>query len=111
MRAVILGISIAMAATGAMAQYGSRQPTTTTTYDWRNNRSYTTTTNPNGGATVRGTNYQNGSQWRTTIDPNGQQRGTDASGNTWQYNPQTKTYLNHGTGQVCTGSGYARTCN
>lgn len=117
MRALLLGVSIALAASGAMAQYqsytpyGQTRPSTTTTYDWRSGNRYTTTTNGDGSATVRGNNYENGTHWRTTIQPDGQQRGTDADGNMWRYNPQTKTYHNFGTGQICTGTGYGRVCN
>lgn len=117
MRALIFGVSLAMTASVAMAQYPTyrpyqpKPPATTSAYDWRSGNSYTTTTSPDGSATVRGNNYQNGAQWRTTIQPDGQQRGTDADGNMWRYDPRSKTYQNFGTGQICTGTGYGRVCN
>ena len=85
-------------------------PQTTTTYDWQSGSRYTTTTRPNGEATVRGYNYNTGATGNTTIKPDGKQRGTDAAGNPWTYNPATGSYMNYGTGQMCTGKGAARVC-
>lgn len=116
MRAFILGAAFALVATGAMAQYqpyspyGQTRPSTTSTYDWRSGNRYTTTTNEDGSATVRGNNYQTGARWKSTIEEDGQQSGTDADGNRWRYNPDTKTYRNFGTGQVCRGEGSRRVC-
>lgn len=124
MRAIILGVSLSFAASIASAQYLSTNPTfqpfgaqqqtfpqTSTTYDWKSGNRYTTTINPDGSAQVRGSNLQNGTSWRSTIQPDGQQRGTDADGNQWRYNPRTKTYTNFGTGKTCTDTAYGRVCN
>lgn len=114
MRALILGVSIALAASAAMAQFPSQSddqwPSTTTTYDRKSGNRYRTTINPDGSATIRGNNYQTGARWKSTIDEDGQQSGTDADGNRWRYNPDTKTYRNFGTGQVCRGEGSRRVC-
>lgn len=124
MRALIIGASLAFTASIASAQYLSTQPQfqpfqpqqqqvfpqSSYTYDRQSGNRYTTTTNPDGSAEVRGNNYQTGARWRTTIDADGQQRGTDADGNRWKYNPTTGRYYNYGTGQTCTGTGNRRTC-
>lgn len=122
MRQLVLALLLAGVATTASAQYRPYQtptyqtptyqaPRTTTTYDWQSGNSYTTTTRPGGGANVNGYNMNNGSMWNTQIDPRGNQQGTDANGNMWNYNAGTKTYMNYGTGKMCTGEGYARICN
>lgn len=79
-------------------------------YDWRTNSHYSWDTDGTGNTTVRGYNYNSGGMWRTNIDPNGSMRGTDSQGNYWKYNSNTNTYYNYGTGKMCTGSGYSRTC-
>lgn len=101
---LILGAAMFLAAGASWGQSGS-------TYDWRTNSNYNYYTNPNGATQVYGNNYNTGSQWQTTIQPNGDQRGRDAQGNMWQYNQQSGTYMNYGTGKICTGKGYARVCN
>lgn len=80
-------------------------------YDWKSGNSYWTQPNQNGGATVRGYNFEEGSSWTTTIDQRGNQSGWDANGNYWQYNNRSGTYLNYGTGKSCYGTGAARVCN
>lgn len=82
-----------------------------TTYDWRSGNTYTTTPQSDGSTTVRGWNGQTGAQWNTRIDAQGNQRGTDSNGNMWNYNARSGTYINYGTGRMCTGTGYARVCN
>lgn len=79
-----------------------------TTYDWQTGNSYTTTVNGTN-TTVRGFNTNTGSTWNSTIDANGNQRGTDSRGNVWQHNKATKTYINS-NGRVCVGEGAARIC-
>lgn len=116
MRVLLIGLAFTMVAGQAAAQYvpiyppAQNRETTTRTYDWQSGNSYTTTTRQDGSATVRGNNYQNGTSWRTTIEADGRQRGTDAKGNQWRYNPQTKTYQNFGTGEFCRGEGARRVC-
>lgn len=122
MRELVLALFLAAVATTAAAQYSTyrapsysaptyQAPRTTTTYDWQSGNRYTTTTRPGGGATVNGYNMNTGSMWNAQIDQRGNQQGTDANGNIWNYNAGTKTYYNYGTGKMCTGEGYARICN
>lgn len=80
-----------------------------TTYDWSTNSSYTTTYGYDGAATVSGSNINTGATWNTTIDKQGNQRGTDADGNLWQYNKATGSYINS-NGKVCIGKGATRVC-
>jgi hypothetical protein len=79
-------------------------------YDWRSGNSYHWNTTPEGSTQVHGFNVQNGTQWNTTIQPNGNMRGTDGNFNTWNYNAQSGYYHNNGTGETCVGKGYGRTC-
>jgi hypothetical protein len=65
---------------------------------------------PDGSTNVGGFNPSSGSQWNTTIQPNGDQRGMNSKGNLWQYNQSTGSYLNS-NGTVCVGKGAARVCN
>ena len=59
---------------------------------------------------MNGMNLNTGSTWRTEIKPNGSMNGTDSKFNPWTYDANTKTYINYGTGKMCVGEGYARTC-
>lgn len=122
MRQLVLALLLAGVATTASAQYSNyrapsystptyQAPRTTTTYDWQSGNSYTTATRPGGGATINGYNMNTGSMWNTQIDQRGNQQGTDANGNMWNYDARSKTYMNYGTGKMCTGEGYARICN
>lgn len=86
-------------------------PVPQSSYDWQSGNAYRTQPRPDGSTTVYGNNYGQGTSWQTTIKPDGRQTGTDADGNMWTYNPQTGTYLNLGTGKMCTGKGAARVCN
>ena len=45
--------------------------------------------NIDGSTNVRGFNDRTGSQWNSTIQPNGDQRGTDSRGNMWNDNKGT----------------------
>jgi len=119
MKLVMLCAALLALATPAMAQgFGARpnqfmrqQPAQSrTTYDWQSGNSYRTTPNYDGSTTVRGNNYQNGSTWTTKIQPDGNQRGTDANGNMWNYNARSGSYTST-DGTVCVGHGYARVCN
>ena len=58
---------------------------------------------------MNGLNPRTGSMWRSTMQPDGSQRGTGSNGNTWRYNIQTGIYTNS-DGTICTGKGYARVC-
>lgn len=85
-------------------------PSSSTTYDWRSGNRYTTQRNYDGSTNVRGSNLYTGSQWRTTVQPNGDMRGVDKDGNYWRYSNSTKIYTNLGTGTTCMGQGALRTC-
>jgi hypothetical protein len=79
-------------------------------FDWQSGNSYHWNTSPDGTTQVHGFNIQNGTQWNTTIQPNGNMRGMDGNYNSWNYNAQTGYYHNMGTGETCIGTGYARHC-
>ena len=81
------------------------------TYDWRSGNRYSWYQDSLGTTHVRGSNGITGSMWRSTIDKDGQQRGTDSNGNMWRYNPDTGSYINYGTGEMCFGRGAIRTCS
>ena len=105
-------LALALSASYAQAQgYGFEQPSSGYTYDPQSGNSYSWNRDALGNTNVQGMNIQNGTMWNQTIDPRGNQRGTDGDGNMWQYDDSTKTYINFGTGRMCTGEGYARVCN
>lgn len=79
-------------------------------YDWRSGNSYSWTRNSDGSTDVNGWNLRTGSSWRTTIEPDGDMRGTDSHGNSWTYDNSTGYYHNFGTGKTCFGKGALRTC-
>ena len=88
----------------AYAQSGS-------SYDWRSGNSYYWNTDSRGNTNVRGFNSRTGSNWNTTIEPDGDMRGHDSNHNPWTYDRGTGSYQNFGTGESCVGKGYARVCN
>jgi hypothetical protein len=96
--------------TPPLPNYEPYVPSSGSSYDWRSGNSYRWRKNYDGSTTVNGSNLQTGSTWRTQIKPDGSMRGTDSDYNSWTYNPRSKTYMNYGTGQICTGEGYARVC-
>lgn len=71
---------------------------------------YSTYGNARSGYNTYGNNLNTGSTWSSHTDPNGNQRGYDSSGNAWNYNAQTGSYYNYGTGRSCSGFGASRTC-
>lgn len=79
-------------------------------YDWKSGNSYETIENRDGSTTTNGINLSNGSIWSSTTDSSGNQRGTDANGNYWQYDKGSGNYYNYGTGKTCYGKGQSRTC-
>jgi uncharacterized protein YxeA len=79
-------------------------------YDPNSGNSYYVHTDNSGNTQVRGNNIYTGSTWNTTVDSNGNERGTDSRGNMWNYNRGSGVYQNYGTGKICTGSGAFRTC-
>jgi hypothetical protein len=64
---------------------------------------YTVTPRYGGGAYVNGLNAGTGSIWNTDIDRHGNMNGLDARGNYWTYDRGSNTYINTGTGQICSG--------
>lgn len=96
-------VTFLSAASLAFAESGS-------TYDWRSGNRYLWNRSVDGSTNVRAFNTTTGSQWTTTIQPNGGMRGTDSRGNLWNYNSRTGNYWNT-NGTFCTGRGYARVCN
>lgn len=91
-------------------EYRPRMPRTTNSYDPATGNMTNTYRHADGSSDTYGINPRTGSQWNSRSDRRGNQSGTDADGNTWNYNRDTNTYFNHGTGEMCTGSGYARVC-
>ncbi len=103
LKLVLAGLVTLLLATPAVAQSGSY-------YDWRSGNRYNWNHNFDGSTDVRGSNVNNGSQWRQTIMPNGDQRGIDSRGNSWRYNNSTGSYWNS-DGTMCWGKGQFRQCN
>lgn len=56
----------------------------TVTQDARSGNTYDTIKNGDGSTSTVGTNQRTGTIWRSQGQPNGDQSGTDASGNQWQ---------------------------
>ncbi len=69
-------------------------------YDYQTGNSYQTHKQSNGEVNVQGNNYSNGTNWNTEIHQNGDQHGTDSSGNQWNYNKGSGIYQNYGTGET-----------
>lgn len=104
MKALVLLVGL-VSASASFAQSSS-------TYDWQTGNMYQTYTNPYSGQTqVHGSNTNTGSQWNTTIEPNGNQHGMDSHNNAWNYDANTGNYINYGTGKMCFGQGANRICN
>lgn len=80
------------------------------TYDWQTGNTYNSYRDGAGNIQVNGFNSHTGSSWQTTINSNGNMRGTDSRGNNWEYNDSSGYYHNYGTGKTCTGKGYFRQC-
>ncbi len=86
----------------ALAQAGS-------TYDWKSGNYYTWHQRSDGTTDLYGSNFNTGSQWRTTIKPDGEMNGWDSRGNYWRYDSRTGNYWNT-DGTMCFGKGWSRTC-
>lgn len=89
---------------------GSSQPASGYKYDPSTGNSYTYNTDSLGNTYVRGSNATNGTNWSSTIDKQGNQRGFDSKMNSWTYDVATGNYYNYGTGKSCFGKGYFRQC-
>lgn len=87
-----------------------RQPSSGSTYDWQSENLYTWRRGLNGTTHVNGLNSRTGSMWQTDIKPDGSMSGFDKDFNPWRYDARTGTYMNLGTGRMCIGEGFARTC-
>lgn len=68
-----------------------------------------TTQKLNDETRISGFNYKTGSQWDTTIKPNGDMRGMDSKNNLWSYDAQSGNYSNS-NGHGCIGKGNNRYC-
>ena len=79
-------------------------------YDWRTGNQYYWEKDRDGTTKVRGHNWTTGTQWNTTVEPDGSMRGEDNRGNTWRYDSATGDYWNS-DGTMCWGRGSERTCN
>ena len=114
MRIAIVMLALLACAGQAMAwdesEYKPRRPRTSNAIDPANGNMYNTYRHADGSSDTYGINPRTGSQWRSHSDRRGNQSGTDADGNAWQYNRDSNTYFNYGTGEMCTGSGYSRIC-
>ena len=103
--------AIASLASPAFAQF--EHPQSHTEYDWKSGNRYEIEHHDTvfeKDTHIRGSNLSTGSRWETTIDNDGDMRGRDANGNSWQYDGASGRYHNSGTGTTCVGSGVARTC-
>lgn len=92
MKSVMLAIAILLVAVQVV--YAA------STYDHNTGNTYFYDTYLDGSTSVRGYNFNTGSTWNTTIDKDGNMRGTDSQGNQWNYNESTGTYYNYGTGDM-----------
>ena len=63
-----------------------------------------------GNTHVQGNNSRIDSMLNSTIDRFGNQIGMDSRGNPWAYDNGIGSYMSYGTGEMCFGTGYARTC-
>jgi hypothetical protein len=99
----LIAAALLLSATAAEAQ-------TRHNYDYRTGNAYNTHRDQNG-ATIRGYNSQTGSTWSQRQNNNGSYSGVDSNGNYYSGNNRTGTYINSGTGKICTGTGYSRVCN
>ncbi|WP_018234421.1 hypothetical protein [Thioalkalivibrio thiocyanodenitrificans] len=105
MKTLIAGLLafLLLAGPAAAQNYGSN-------YDWRSGNSYSWQRDSTGTTRIQGHNINNGSMWSQSIDRRGNQQGWDSQGNAWSYDNNTGTYINYGTGRICSGSGALRTC-
>jgi len=116
MNCVLLGVLFFAAASTSGAQlygnydYGESTPRYGSAYDWQSGNCYSWHRSYDGSTRIQGFNSSSGSVWSHGIRPNGSQYGMDSRGNSWNYDSRTGNYFNYGTGRMCTGKGYARTC-
>lgn len=96
-------VLVAFAGAPASAQSGYE-------HDWQTSNSYSWSRDFSGNTQLRGWNNRTGSQWSTTIQPDGDMRGLDSGGNYWAHDAETGFYQNFGTGRTCFGKGALRTC-
>jgi hypothetical protein len=64
-------------------------------HDWRSGNSYNWSRQFDGSTRVQGFNTRTGTNWNTTIQPNGDMRGLDGRGNLWNYNSGSGLYQNY----------------
>lgn len=78
-------------------------------YDYKSGNNYRVCTN-NNSVSIYGNNYQTGSSWSQTQRSDGTYRGRDKNNNYYSGNNKSGYYFNYGTGKMCFGKGWARTC-
>ena len=78
-------------------------------YDYSSGNYYQVCNN-GGSTTIRGNNFNTGSNWSQTQNSNGSYYGNDSNGNYYHVNNNTGFYNNLGTGVTCIGKGALRSC-
>lgn len=94
----------------AAALSNNRGRTSGSTYDFNSGNMYNWHKNSDGSTQLNGNNLNTGSNWNTNIKRNGDMNGFDSNGNSWNYDEKSGNYYNFGTGKICVGKGYARSC-
>jgi hypothetical protein len=89
---------------------GVTKPSSGSTFDWRSGNTYRWNRDSLGNTRINGSNLRTGSNWRTTIKPNGSMSGWDSKMNHWTHSRRSGVYQNFGTGRTCMGRGVARSC-
>ena len=89
--------------TNQRPSYGSK-------YDYKTGNNYRWNTDTLGNTNIYGNNYSKGTSWNTRIDRSGSMSGKDSNGHNWNYDSNTGSYYNYGTGKQCFGKGNLRTC-
>ncbi len=71
--------------------------------DLRSGNAYDWITGADGTTYLRGSNSDNGTDWQTLIQPNGDKSGLDELGDFWTYSKGSGLYHNFDTGEICIG--------
>ena len=77
-------------------------------YDFVTGSSYQVCTTQSGATTVRGRKSDDRAMWSQHDEK--REDALDSIDSIWQYDSETKTYVNQRTGKVCTGEGFSRVC-
>ncbi len=78
--------------------------------DWQSGNLYRWTHLADGSTDLIGFSINKGSNWRTTIKPDGSMSGFDKDLNIWKYDAGSSFYINFGTSKICYGKGIGRFC-